>query len=163
MKKTVLGSILFLCLSIMLGLQNKFLGVSSEKYTEPQENISQGDVIDLYRSERRKFVASVCDVICPNAPYLCRVAFCSVILNRVRNSEFPVTAAEVVKADPIFAQYFLNCPSTDPSNVTLMAFDDAESGFSPCPDALYYYSSKTPNMTLRKRHTLFQIGNYVFS
>ena len=118
---------------------------------------------EAYRSEQRKFVAMVCDEVCPNAPYLCKVAFCSVIINRIDSGAFPNTAAEVVMTDPIFSKAHNTSFEISPSESSLMAYDDAISGFSPYPGLLYYYVTDCANLTLKRRQTLFQIGRYVFS
>ena len=125
---------------------------------EPIETILEETV-----SEKRRFVALVCDAVCPNAPYLCKVAFCSVILNRIESPYFPNTAAEVVMNDPMFREAHEINFDANPSKQALMAYDDALIGFSPCTDSLYYCTVETANMSLRKRQTLFQIGKYIFS
>lgn len=126
-------------------------------------DVDDSDVTKIITEEKRNFIASVCDAVCPNAPYLVKVVFCSVILNRCNNDAFPNTASEVVFNDPMFAVAFERDYAIKASDVALRACDDAVSGFSPCPDALYFYTTNGADFTLRKRRTLFQIGKYVFS
>ncbi len=126
-------------------------------------DVDECDIKDYIEAERRNYIASVCDAVCPNAPYLCKVAFCSVILGRCDDPSFPSTAAEVIMSDPIFKDALTNDFAKKASDTALMAYDDALNGFSPCPDALYYSTTDVSDITLKKRQTLFQIGKYIFS
>lgn len=118
---------------------------------------------EITEKERRNYVARVCDAVCPKAPYLCKVAFCAVIIERCSDPAYPNTPVEVIFSDPEFIFAHDLDYGEEPSKSSLMAYDDAVSGFSPCPDALYYSTTESHNMTLKKRQTLFRIGKYIFS
>ena len=135
---------------------------NGERAIQSGAAVEETDVRTLSVMERRNYIALVCDAVCTNAPYLCKVAFCSVILNRCNDESFPNTPAEVVYLDQIFANVYDDWCET-PSEAALMAYDDALNGFSPCPDALYYSTTDTSDLTLKTRQTLFQIGKYIFS
>lgn len=138
----------------------------SSNYSEVKTvnvNVDESDAIEIIKIEKRNFIASVCDAVCPNAPYLCKVAFCTVILSRCESDAFPNTAAEVVMSDPIFKDAFTYNFDKKASYVALMAYDDALNGFSPCPDALYFSTTDTGDITLKKHQKIFQIGKYIFS
>ncbi len=125
--------------------------------------VEETDIEAAIRDERRHFVAAVCDAVCGNSPYLCKVAFCSVILNRIESPAFPNTASETVFSDEVFLNAYDIDYSREPSRDALMAYDDAVKGFSPCPEALYYTTTEDANLGLKRRLTLFQIGKYIFS
>lgn len=147
-----------------------FLGSYALLFSEDRDDttavnavIQESNIMDIVEHESKYFVASVCDAVCGNAPYLCKVAFCSVILNRCENPSFPNTPAEIVMQDPAFARAHDHNYRKDPSQSALMAYDDALSGFSPCPEALYYSTTDTTDIALKTRQTLFKIGKYIFS
>lgn len=147
----------------LLGGYSILFGKKNEEVKAVNAEVDESDVNERIEAHKRNFIASVCDAVCPNAPYLCKVAFCSVILNRCNDPAFPNTPAEVITSDPIFNDAVTYDYDTSPSSIALMAYDDAISGFSPSPDALYYSTSDTSDITLKRRQTLFQIGRYIFS
>ena len=130
---------------------------------ENEIGMVDSEIEEIIAREKKSFTASVCDSVCPNAPYLVKVAFCSVILNRCKNTSFPNTPAEVIMLDPAFVTALDRDYSEEPSSLSLMAYDDALSGFSPCPEALYYSTTETDDFAIKTRQTLFQIGKYIFS
>ena len=136
---------------------------SSDDVRAAQADVEERDNDEMIERENRNFVALVCDSVCPDAPYLCKVAFCSVIISRYNDPSFPTTFAQIVMSDPVFCEAFTRDFSGKASDMSLKAYDDALNGFSPCPDALYYSTTETPYLTLIKRRTLFQIGKYIFS
>ena len=147
----------------LLGFYSILFSDSREETVTANAVNGDTDVKEKIEEEKRRFVASVCDEVCPNAPYLCRVAFCSVILNRCSSNHFPNTPAEVVMLDPVFASAMNRSFDGAPTNLSLMAYDDAKMGFSPCPEALYYSTTETSDFTLNTRLILFRIGKYIFS
>ncbi len=158
--------IFLLSATIMFCIVGGYSLLFSEKIEDEiavNADVDESDIKDIIEIERRNYIASVCDAVCPNAPYLCKVAFCSVILNRCKSEAFPNTAAEVIMSDPIFKDAFTSDFGKKASETALMAYDDALNGFSPCSDALYYSTTDVNDITLKKRQTLFQIGKYIFS
>ena len=147
----------------VLGAYTLLFSESREEVKAVNADADESDIKEIIEDEKRNFVASVCDAVCPNAPYLCKVAFCSIILNRCKNPAFPDTPAEVIMLDPIFMSAFDCDFKKNPSETSLMAYDDAVNGFSPCPEALYYSKTDTSDIALKTRQTLFQIGKYIFS
>ena len=148
----------------VIGAYSLIFSVKNERdYIAVDAETEFVDLIDVGAAERRRFVAIVCDNVCDNAPHLVRVAFCKVILNRCDSPEFPNTPAEVVFFDPIFEKAHSADFADEPSQKSLMAYDDALLGFSPCDGALYFRTSETNDPTIIRRKTLLKIGKYYFS
>lgn len=148
----------------VIGAYSLIFSVKNEKYLITVDADAEAiDPIDAGATEKRRFIAIVCDNVCKNAPHLVRVAFCKVILNRCASSEFPDTPAEVVFFDPIFSEAYCADFTSEPSQRSLMAYDDAALGFSPCEEALYFRTSDTYDPTLVRRSTVLKIGKYYFS
>ncbi len=158
-----IGLISALIMFSVIGGYSLIFSNEREEIKAVNADVEETDVSEIVECEKRNFIASVCDAVCPNAPYLCKVAFCSVIIGRCNDQSFPNTAAEVVMSDPVFCDAFTHNFSGKSTSTSLMAYDDAVNGFSPCPDALYYSTTETRDITLKKRQTLFQIGKYIFS
>jgi len=152
-----------LIMFLVLGTYSFLFADEREEIKAVNAEIDDSELEEIIAREKRSFTASVCDAVCPNAPYLVKVAFCSVILNRCKNTSFPNTPAEVIMLDPAFAAALDRDYSEEPSALSLMAYDDALSGFSPCPEALYYSTAEMNDIALKTRQTLFQIGKYIFS
>lgn len=147
----------------VIGTYSLIFHENDEEVRTVNAGVDETDENEIIECEIRNFVASVCDAVCPDAPYLCKVAFCSVILGRCEDPLFPNTAAEIVMTDPTFRDAFTCDYGKRASDIALMAYDDALNGFSPCPEALYYSTTDTADITLKRRQTLFQIGKYIFS
>ncbi len=143
--------------SLIFSVKNEREALTVDADIEDVDSIEVGD------TENRRFVAIVCDNVCKNAPHLVRVAVCKVILNRCASPEFPNTPAEVVFFDPIFSDAYFADFTVEPSQKSLMAYDDAVLGFSPCEEALYFRTSDTYDPTLVRRTTVLKIGKYYFS
>ncbi|MBO5040436.1 MAG: cell wall hydrolase [Clostridia bacterium] len=152
-----------LIMVFVLGAYSLLFKDEREAIKAVNAEIDDSEIEEIIAREKKSFTASVCDSVCPNAPYLVKVAFCSVILNRCKNTSFPNTPAEVIMLDPAFVTALDRDYSEEPSSLSLMAYDDALSGFSPCPEALYYSTTETDDFAIKTRQTLFQIGKYIFS
>ncbi len=159
-KICIISSAIMLC---VIGTYSFLFSQTREQSQRVNASEDEIDIKTVIESERRRFIALTCDAVCPSAPYLCKVAFCSVILNRCSDPSFPDTPAEIVCADPILSDAFAIDFEKKPSKLSLMAYDDALSGFSPCPEALYYSTSEITDIGFKKRQTLFRIGKYIFS
>ncbi len=146
-----------------LGIYAHFFGIKTEDAVEVNVNIDKEGNESVIANEKRRFISLACDAVCGNAPYLCKVAFCSVIIERCNDPAFPNTPAEIVFSDPEFILAHDLDYDREPTQSSLMAYDDAINGFSPCPDALYYSTTESRDITLKKRQTLFRIGKYIFS
>ena len=161
--KTILKSFVVVMVLFILITNITALDYETNNFTTADRNEFDAIIDPSVSPEREKFIANACDAICADAPYLCKVAFCAVILNRCMNSSFPNTPAEVIFLDPEFCEGHSYDYNAKPSNDAIMAYNDAVSGFSPCPEALYFYKASTQNIALKRRRILFKIGRFVFS
>lgn len=116
---------------------------------------------DLVVYEKRRFLAATLDAVCPEAPYLVRVALAGVIWNRVATDGFPSNLTEVVFGDEAFASAWEYDYSTEPTAKSWRAVKDAAEGMSPCPDALYYYHTDSEN-PYRDHSVRYKNGKHVF-
>ena len=125
-----------------------------------EENLLLQDAI--YKNERN-FIALCVDYLCPNGTPSVKAALCSVILNRMKNDGFPDTSAEIIFGDSMFEKCHKCDFSAVPSESALNAYDDAVSGMSPCPDALYFYTLDDVDVIIRKLPVMFTNGKYYFA
>lgn len=97
-------------------------------------------------------------------PYLGQVAVAAVILNRLKNSNFPKTVAGVIYQPGAFtacADGQINAPMTDSA---LKATRAAIDGWDPTYGALYYWNPVTATSKwVWSRKITLRIGNHVFA
>ncbi len=133
-----------------------------ESSLSASNNTSEKYDSDAAFGQKRRFIALVCDHFTEGEPYVVKVAFCSVILNRCYSGYFPSAPSDVIFSDPIFKSCYDMDFTSEPSHASLNAFDDALNGFSPCADALYYIKSYENNSILMRRRVKFKCGENYF-
>ena len=113
--------------------------------------------------EEERFLASVLDAVCPDAPYLVKVALAGVCLRRQNSTGFPDDLPSVVFGDPVLEKAFTHSFEIEPSVESMKAVRDASQGMSPCPEALYYYQKEDGNDFFLGLKIVFRNGRYVFA
>ncbi len=95
--------------------------------------------------------------------YTGKVAVAAVVLNRVRNSQFPNTMAKVIYQPGAFSIVDDGQINLSPDQEALKAARDALNGWDPSGGALFYYApAKTRNQWIRQRPVIVTIGEHVF-
>lgn len=117
---------------------------------------------ELADYEQRRFVASTVDAVCPEAPYLVRVALAGVLFERMGRDGFPNDVTSIVFADHQFCAAFTHDYSREPSALSWRAATDAELGMSPCPGALYYYNTTQNDGNYVGYRIVYKNGMHVF-
>ena len=96
-------------------------------------------------------------------PYKGMVAVASVVLNRVKSSEFPNSIAKVIYQSGAFSVVPDGQINMAPNQQSLDAARDAMNGWDPSGGALFFYNpAKTSNKYIRTRPVLITIGSHVF-
>lgn len=98
-------------------------------------------------------------------PYEGKVAVASVILNRLKNREFPKSVDGVVKQKYAFSCVVDGRIDAQPNKSCYDAVYDALSGKDPTSNALYFYNPKIASsgwMNAVKKYNVRFIGNHVF-
>lgn len=113
--------------------------------------------------EERRLVAAAVDALCPDGPYLVKVALAGVIFRRVSSESFPDSAAAVLFGETAFAGVKEHDFREEPSEEALRAARDAALGLSPCPDALYFYKIGTTDRFLLRLPVKYKSGDFVFA
>ncbi|MCQ2354915.1 MAG: cell wall hydrolase [Clostridia bacterium] len=103
-------------------------------YDEEKADMDAGVSIEDERTARAAhLLASAADAAVPESPYLVRLCFCAVMLNRVKSAEYPDTLAGV-----IFDSGILPDPGAKVSSRSLRAALDALDGSDPTRGAKHY-------------------------
>ena len=103
-------------------------------YDEKKADMNAGVSIEDERSAREAYLlAAAADAAVPESPYLTRLCFCAVMLNRVKSADYPDTLAGV-----IFDSGILPDTETKESRRSLRAALDALDGSDPTRGAKHY-------------------------
>ena len=96
-------------------------------------------------------------------PYTGQVAVAAVVLNRVKNSNFPNTVSEVVYQKGAFDAVADGQINLTPNSTAKKAAQDALNGWDPTYGAIYYFNPKTAtNKWIWSRPMTVTIGNHRF-
>ncbi|SMC29247.1 N-acetylmuramoyl-L-alanine amidase [Clostridium acidisoli DSM 12555] len=98
-------------------------------------------------------------------PYEGKVAVASVILNRLKNNQFPKSIDGVVKQRYAFSCVVDGRIDAAPNKSCYDAVYDALNGKDPTSSALFFYNPKTSSSTWMdtiKKYNVKPIGNHVF-
>lgn len=154
---------------IYRGLGIGVLLVILSKMNENQSNESQirddfnydEDVDD----ENFDILASAIFAEARGEPYEGQVAVGAVIMNRVKNKNFPNTIKEVVYQSGQFSSVTDGQIDLEPNETAYKAAEEALKGNDPSADALYFYNPKTAKTLwwLTTRDTVAEIGSHVFA
>ncbi len=97
-------------------------------------------------------------------PYTGQVAIGAVVLNRVRDSQFPNTVSGVVYQKHAFTAVSDGQINLTPNDTAMRAAKDALSGWDPTGGALYYYNPAIATSAwIFDRQTVTVIGKHVFA
>lgn len=96
-------------------------------------------------------------------PYTGQVAVGAVVLNRVKNSNFPNTIAGVIYQSGAFSVVNDGQINLSPNATAKKAAQDALNGWDPSYGAIYYFNPKTATSAwIWSRPLTIQIGNHRF-
>ncbi len=97
-------------------------------------------------------------------PYTGQVAIGAVVLNRVRNNDFPNTVSGVVYQKHAFTAVTDGQINLTPNDTAMRAAKDAINGWDPTGGALYYYNPAIATSAwIFDRQTVTVIGKHVFA
>lgn len=97
-------------------------------------------------------------------PYTGQVAIGAVVLNRVRNNDFPNTISGVVYQKHAFTAVSDGQINLTPNETAMKAARDAINGWDPTGGALYYYNPAVATSSwIFDRQTITVIGKHVFA
>ena len=97
-------------------------------------------------------------------PYTGQVAIGAVVLNRVRNAQFPNTVSGVVYQKHAFTAVSDGQINLTPNETAMRAARDAINGWDPTGGALYYYNPAVATSAwIFDRQTVTIIGKHVFA
>lgn len=97
-------------------------------------------------------------------PYTGQVAIGAVVLNRVRNSQFPNTISGVVYQKHAFTAVSDGQINLTPNDTAMKAARDAINGWDPTGGAIYYYNPAVATSAwIFDRQTVTVIGKHVFA
>ncbi len=97
-------------------------------------------------------------------PYVGKVAVASVILNRVKSSQFPNTIAGVIYQPYAFTAVSDGQINLEPDKSAYNAARDAMNGWDPTYGCLFYYNpAKTTSKWIYSRQVVTTIGDHVFA
>lgn len=97
-------------------------------------------------------------------PYKGQVAVGAVILNRVKNSQFPNTIAKVIYQKGQFEPVMNSTIYQTPSSSAIKAAQDAINGWDPSNGALFFYNpQKSSSAWIFTRPIIIKIGNHLFT
>ncbi len=148
---------------VLLGAYRRILSPSTDE-TMPTFSFTHdgAEIIGLDEREKR-LIGSVLDLCCGSGEYLCKIAICSVILERYGNVGYPNDISSIIFSEPSFASFLNIDLSFTPTNESMSAIDDAIMGLSPCSEAIFFYKKGTSDIFLLKREIIMTIGDYIFT
>lgn len=96
-------------------------------------------------------------------PYVGQVAIASIILNRVKSSQFPNTISGVVYQKGAFDVVSDGQINMTPNDTAIRAAQDAMNGWDPTYGCLFYYNPSTAtNAWIKQKPIHLTIGRHVF-
>lgn len=97
-------------------------------------------------------------------PYFGQVAVAAVVLNRIKDANFPKTVADVVYQPGAFSSVADGQINLTPEASALRAAKEAVSGSDPSQGALFFFNpAKTTNKFIWSRPQIITIGNHIFT
>ncbi|WP_026883237.1 cell wall hydrolase [Clostridium akagii] len=185
MKKSIWAILCILFLGFLPPSVSSAQVLTSEdaKSNNPPPSINRGstnlyhektDTVEVFNTEGRAFAITSDDINLmakvvykeSNAePYEGKVAVASVILNRLKNNEFPKSIDGVIKQKYAFSCVIDGQIDAEPNKTCYDAVYAALGGNDPTANALYFYNpklSKSTWMDAIKKYNVKPIGNHVF-
>lgn len=97
-------------------------------------------------------------------PYLGQVAVGAVVMNRITDSNFPNTVAEIIYQPGAFSCVPDGQINLAPDASAIRAAQEAASGVDPSQGALFFFNpAKTSNKFIWSRPQILKIGNHIFT
>lgn len=125
---------------------------------------SQAQGVGSFSSSDVYLLAKVIHAEGRGEPYVGQVAIGAVVLNRVRNRQFPNTISGVVYQKHAFTAVSDGQINLSPNETAMRAARDAINGWDPSGGALYYYNPAVATSAwIFDRPTITVIGKHVFA
>ncbi len=125
---------------------------------------SQAQGVGSFSSSDVYLLAKVIHAEGRGEPYVGQVAIGAVVLNRVRDREFPNTISGVVYQKHAFTAVSDGQINLSPNETAMRAARDAINGWDPSGGALYYYNPAVATSAwIFDRPTITVIGKHVFA
>ena len=97
-------------------------------------------------------------------PYIGQVAVGAVVLNRIKNPNFPDTLEAVIYQPFAFTAVDDGQINLEPNETAYKAAEDAFSGWDPSYGSLFYYNPQTATSSwIFTRETITEIGKHIFA
>lgn len=141
----------------------KALGMT-DAYNLLAGNSASGGSVNGYSSADVYLLARTIYAEGRGEPYTGQVAIGAVVLNRVRNKDFPNTVSGVVYQKHAFTAVTDGQINLTPNETAMKAAKDAINGWDPTGGALYYYNPAIATSAwIFDRQTVTVIGKHVFA
>ena len=142
----------------------KALGMTSSYNALVGNSGSSSSSIGEYTSSEVYLLAKTIYAEGRGEPYSGQVAIGAVVLNRVRNPQFPNTVSGVVYQKHAFTAVTDGQINLTPNDTAMRAARDAINGWDPTGGALYYYNPAVATSAwIFDRQTVTVIGKHVFA
>lgn len=142
----------------------KALGMNDAYEALAGLNASQSQGVGGFTSSDVYLLAKVIHAEGRGEPYVGQVAIGAVVLNRVRNNDFPNTISGVVYQKHAFTAVSDGQINLSPNETAMRAARDAINGWDPSGGALYYYNPAVATSAwIFDRPTITVIGKHVFA
>lgn len=142
----------------------KALGMNDAYEALAGLNSSQAQGVGGFTSSDVYLLAKVIHAEGRGEPYVGQVAIGAVVLNRVRDNDFPNTISGVVYQKYAFTAVSDGQINLSPNETAMRAARDAINGWDPSGGALYYYNPAVATSAwIFDRPTITVIGKHVFA
>lgn len=137
--------------------ERQVFGVKEGNHSLQDSKLETNQESVLISTNDKHFLEKLVQVEARQEPYVGQVAIASVVLNRMKNPNFPNDIADVIselKKSPSVLGAEINVSDTSKKAVL-----DAINGLDPSGGALYYFTSETSDSKLK---AIKKIGNITF-
>ena len=142
----------------------KALGMTSSYESLAGQSSNSSSAVGGYTSSEVYLLAKTIYAEGRGEPYTGQVAIGAVVLNRVRNKDFPNTIAGVVYQKHAFTAVSDGQINLTPNDTAMKAARDAINGWDPTGGAIYYYNPAVATSAwIFDRQTVTVIGKHVFA
>ena len=142
----------------------KALGMNSSYQVLANKNQSSAQSVGGFSSSEVYLLAKTIYAEGRGEPYTGQVAIGAVVLNRVRDKDFPNTISGVVYQKHAFTAVSDGQINLTPNETAMKAARDAINGWDPTGGALYYYNPAIATSSwIFDRQTITVIGKHVFA
>ena len=142
----------------------KALGMNSSYQVLANKNQGSAQSVGGFSSSEVYLLAKTIYAEGRGEPYTGQVAIGAVVLNRVRDKDFPNTISGVVYQKHAFTAVSDGQINLTPNETAMKAARDAINGWDPTGGALYYYNPAVATSSwIFDRQTITVIGKHVFA